>query len=286
MPHQFAEPLTPEEARAVASWDRDLDALAEELLIARQAVTEVRLPASLTATELMRLHEDPDGFARELARPMPRPPQPAARRGTRFHAWVESRFEALRLPMLEPDELPGTDAEIEDERDLEALKEAFERTEYARRTPYRVEAPFQLGLAGRVVRGRIDAVYRVTEGAPGTEATEATAGAEGEEVRYEIVDWKTHRAPTADPLQLAVYRLAWAEQQGVPVESVTASFLYVRTGEVVRPADLPGRAELEHLLTGDDPEESGEGGAFEAAGVSSSTGPGTPSPHRPTGTAG
>ncbi|MFE5207853.1 UvrD-helicase domain-containing protein [Streptomyces sp. NPDC056600] len=288
VPHQFAEPLTPEEARAVASWDRDLDALAEELLIARQAVTEVRLPASLTATELMRLHEDPDGFARELARPMPRPPQPAARRGTRFHAWVESRFEALRLPMLEPDELPGTDAEIEDERDLEALKEAFERTEYARRTPYRVEAPFQLGLAGRVVRGRIDAVYRVTEEKEDTEDTEGLEGEEAaaEEVRYEIVDWKTHRAPTADPLQLAVYRLAWAEQQGVPVESVTASFLYVRTGEVVRPADLPGRAELERLLTGDDPEESGEGGAFEAAGVSSSTGSGTPSPHRPTGSAG
>jgi DNA helicase-2/ATP-dependent DNA helicase PcrA len=271
VPHQFPEPFTPEEARTVASWDRDLDALAEELLIARQAVTEVRLPASLTATELLRLHEDPDGFARELARPMPRPPQPAARRGTRFHAWVESRFEALRLPMLEPDELPGTDAEIEDERDLEALKEAFGRTEYARRTPYRVEAPFQLDLAGRVVRGRIDAVYRETE---------------GEEARYEIVDWKTHRAPTADPLQLAVYRLAWAEQQGVPVESVTASFLYVRTGEVVRPADLPGRRELERLLTGDLPEETGESGTPEGEGVSSSTGSGTPSPRRHAGSAG
>jgi DNA helicase-2/ATP-dependent DNA helicase PcrA len=271
VPHQFADPFTPEEARTVASWDRDLDALAEELLIARQAVTEVRLPASLTASELMRLNEDPDAFARELARPMPRPPQRAARRGTRFHAWVESRFEALRLPMLEPDELPGTDAEIEDERDLEALKEAFERSDYARRTPYRVEAPFQLALAGRVVRGRIDAVYRETE---------------GDRVRYEIVDWKTHRAPTADPLQLAVYRLAWAEQQGVPVESVTASFLYVRTGEVVRPADLPGRAELERLLTGDDPEESGEDGMSVAAGVSSSTASGTSSPRRPTGSAG
>jgi DNA helicase-2/ATP-dependent DNA helicase PcrA len=164
---------------------------------------------------------------------MPRPPQPAARRGTRFHAWVESRFEALRLPMLEPEELPGTEAEIADERDLEALKEAFARTPYAHRTPYRVEAPFQIGIAGRVVRGRIDAVYR--EGEVGTE-------------RYEIVDWKTNRAPTADPLQLAVYRLAWAEQRGVPLERVTAAFVYVRRGEVVRPPDLPGRAELERLL--------------------------------------
>lgn len=228
--------LTPEEARTIASWDRDLDALSGELLRARQTVTDVPLPAALTATQLLRLAEDPDGLAQELARPMPRPPQPAARRGTRFHAWVEARFEELTLPLLEPDELPGSDAEIADEQDLEALKEAFERTEYARRTPYRVEAPFQLTLAGRVVRGRIDAVYRHGDGDGAT---------------YEIVDWKTSRTRTADPLQLAVYRLAWAEQQGVPPESVTAAFLYVRTGEVVRPQDLPDRAALERLLTED-----------------------------------
>ncbi|MEZ7157407.1 UvrD-helicase domain-containing protein [Streptomyces sp. MAD19A] len=228
--------LTPEEARTVASWDRDLDALTGELLRARDTVTEVRLPASLTASQLLRLADDPDAFARELARPMPRPPQPAARRGTRFHAWVEARFEELTLPMLDPDELPGADAEIADERDLEELKEAFERTEYAHRTPYRVEAPFQLSIAGRVVRGRIDAVYRHED--PG----------DGGTVTYEIVDWKTGRGRTADPLQLAVYRLAWAEQQGVPPESVTAAFLYVRTGEVARPERLPGRAELERLL--------------------------------------
>ncbi|MFJ4951133.1 UvrD-helicase domain-containing protein [Streptomyces sp. NPDC088760] len=237
-PHPATAPaaLTPEEARTVASWDRDLDALTGELMRARRTVTDVPLPATLTASQLLRLAEDPDGLAQELARPLPRPPQPAARRGTRFHAWVETRFEELTLPLLEPDELPGSDAEIADERDLETLKEAFERTEYARRTPYRVEAPFQLTLAGRVVRGRIDAVYR---------------HGDGDETTYEIVDWKTSRTRTADPLQLAVYRLAWAEQQGIPPESVTAAFLYVRTGEVVRPERLPDRAALERLLTGE-----------------------------------
>ncbi|MFE9446909.1 UvrD-helicase domain-containing protein [Streptomyces sp. NPDC006739] len=233
VPHQAA-PLTPEEARTIASWDRDLDALTGELLRARRSVTDVPLPTTLTASQLMLLAKDPDGLAQELARPMPHPPQPAARRGTRFHAWVEARFEELTLPMLEPDELPGSEAEIADERDLEALKEAFEATEYAHRTPYRVEAPFQLALAGRVVRGRIDAVYR---------------NGDGDAVTYEIVDWKTGRARTADPLQLAVYRLAWAEQQGVPPESVTAAFLHVRSGEVVRPEGLPDRSALERLLT-------------------------------------
>ncbi|MFD7878010.1 UvrD-helicase domain-containing protein [Streptomyces sp. NPDC059766] len=225
--------LTPEEARTVASWDRDLGALTDELLRARQSVRDVPLPMTLTASQLLRLAADPDGFAQELARPMPRPPQPAARRGTRFHAWVEARFEELTLPMLEPEELPGGEHDIADEHDLQALKDAFERTEYAHRTPYRVETPFQLTLGGRVVRGRIDAVYR-------------HRGAEG--TTYEIVDWKTSRTRTADPLQLALYRLAWAEQQGVPLESVTAAFLYVRDGEVVRPGRLPDRAALERLL--------------------------------------
>lgn len=237
-PHPEDDPvrLTPEETRTLASWDRDLDALTGELLRARAAVTDVPLPASLTASQVLHLAADPDGLAQELARPMPRPPQPAARRGTRFHAWVESRFEELRLPMLDPDDLPGSDAEIADERDLEDLKDAFERTPYAHRTPHRVETPFQLAIAGRVVRGRIDAVYKEDD---------------GDRTTYEIVDWKTSRTRTADPLQLAVYRLAWAEQQGVPPETVKATFVYVRSGEIVRPRHLPDRAALERLLTRD-----------------------------------
>ncbi|EST36728.1 hypothetical protein N566_16140, partial [Streptomycetaceae bacterium MP113-05] len=215
------------------------DALEGELRRARATVRDVPLPASLSASQLMRLADDPDALARELARPMPRPPQrAAARRGTRFHAWVESRFEELTLPMLGPDELPGADEPvgIEDERDLAALKEAFTRTDYAHRTPFRVEAPFQLALAGRTIRGRIDAVYR-----------DDGAGPDGGPA-YEIVDWKTGRRQDADPLQLAVYRVAWAEQRGVPPEAVTATFLYVRTGRLVRPPDLPDRAALERLL--------------------------------------
>jgi DNA helicase-2/ATP-dependent DNA helicase PcrA len=92
-----------------------------------------------------------------------------------------------------------------------------------------VEAPFALVLAGEVVRGRIDAVY-----------------AEG--MGFRVVDWKTNQHQTADPLQLAIYRLAWAELAGVAPESVTASFYYVRSGELVTPDDLPDRAELEAIL--------------------------------------
>jgi DNA helicase-2/ATP-dependent DNA helicase PcrA len=230
------EGLAPDEVVQVAHWDRDIDLLLGELrqfhLPSREAAREVELPASLSATQLLKLAADPAGLARSLVRPMPRPPAPTARRGTRFHAWVESLF--AQQPLLEPDDLPGAaDHDIVDEADLEQLKQAFLRSPYALRPPHAIEAPFQLVLAGRVVRGRIDAVYETGDG-------------------FEVVDWKTNRRATADPLQLAVYRLAWAEIVGLPVERVTAAFLYVRTGEVVRPADLPGREDLERLLSIDD----------------------------------
>ncbi|MFD7080238.1 UvrD-helicase domain-containing protein [Streptomyces sp. NPDC059918] len=227
---------TPEEARAIASWDRDLDALEGELRRTRVAVRDVELPPALSASQLLRLAADEQGFARDLARPMPKPPQPAARQGTRFHAWVESRFDELPLPLLDvldpATELPGSDQDIVDEADLDSLKAAFERSEYADRTPYRMEAPVQLTLAGRVIRGRIDAVYRNEDGS------------------YEIVDWKTGRTTEADPLQLAVYRLAWAEATGTPLDRVAAAFLHVRSGRVIRPRGLPGRARLERILQG------------------------------------
>ncbi|MFG2116522.1 ATP-dependent helicase [Streptomyces sp. NPDC048718] len=237
-----------EDLRTIESWDRDLTALTAELHRSRATTRDVLLPAYLSASQVIRLAADPDGFAKELARPMPKPPQPAARRGTRFHAWVESRFEELPLPLLGPEELPGGEEfagepEIRDERDLEELKEAFDRTPYARRVPYRVEVPVHLSLAGRVVRGRIDAVYRDPE-----------TGA------YEIVDWKTSRLRTADPLQLALYRLAWAEQHGLDPEEVAAAFVYIRTGEIARPRRLPGRAELEALLRGEDRAATGPAG--------------------------
>ncbi|MFF0436313.1 UvrD-helicase domain-containing protein [Streptomyces sp. NPDC004327] len=254
-PRAEARPaLTPEDARTIASWDRDLTSLTAELHRSRATTRDVLLPAYLSASQVLRLAADPDGFAKELARPMPKPPQPAARRGTRFHAWVESRFDELPLPMLGPEELPGGEEfagepEILDERDLETLKEAFGRTPYARRSPYKVEIPVHLSLAGRVVRGRIDAVYR-----------DADTGA------YEIVDWKTSRLRNADPLQLAIYRLAWAEQHGLDPEEVAAAFVYVRTGEVVRPRRLPGRAELEAILRGEPGEgdPAGDGAPFGA----------------------
>ncbi|KAA1421025.1 ATP-dependent helicase [Nocardioides humilatus] len=213
----------------VQQWDDEIARLLEEAARDRAPVTEVLMPSSLSATALSRLRDDPDGFAADRARPMPRQPSAAARFGTRFHAWVEARFGQQEL--FDPDDLPGRgDAGIEDDADLKEVIEAFESGPFATRAPHRVEAPFALVLGGQVVRGRIDAIYDEGDG-------------------YLVIDWKTNTRQTADPLQLAIYRLAWAELTGVPLEQVRAAFYYVRSDELVEPEGLLGREEIEALLT-------------------------------------
>jgi DNA helicase-2/ATP-dependent DNA helicase PcrA len=235
-PAGTVEALTPAEREVVATWDEELSRLLDEARAARSDVVDVPLPPSLSATALARLRDEPEDLAADLARPMPRKPSPAARFGTRFHAWVEARFGQQQL--LDPDELPGrADVGIEDEQDLAELVARFEAGAFADRVPVAVEPPFALVLGGQVVRGRIDAVY--DDRGPGERDRPA---------RYLLVDWKTNRAQTADPLQLALYRVAWAELAGVPVERVRAAFYYVRSGDLVEPEELPGRVELEELL--------------------------------------
>ena len=233
-----ADPAEPDEdldmieAARAADWDVELDRLVAEARADREQAVDVPLPTSLSATALSRLRTEPDAFARELARPMPRQPSPAARFGTSFHAWVEARFGQQDL--FDPDELPGQgDAGIDSDDDLAELIATFERGPFADRAPHAVEAPFALVLDGQVVRGRIDAVY-AEPGDPGG---------------FLVVDWKTSRKDDADELQLALYRLAWAELSGVPLERVRAAFYFVRSGRIVEPESLLGREELEGLVS-------------------------------------
>ena len=217
------------ESSTIVQWDEELERLLVEARADRSGTSEVPMPSSLSVTQMTRLRDDPDGFAADLARPMPRRPSPAARFGTRFHAWVEARFGQQSL--LDPDDLPGRgDLGIDDDDDLRELVARFERGPFGDRVPAAVEAPFALVLAGQVVRGRIDAVYAEPGGG------------------YLLVDWKTNREQTADALQLSFYRLAWAELTGTPLSQVRAAFHYVRTGDTVEPEALWERAQLEALV--------------------------------------
>ena len=45
-----------------------------------------------------------------------------------------------------------------------------------------------------------------------------------------------------------LFRRAWSELRGIPLDRIRAAFYYVRDGEVVTFDDLPGREKLEKLL--------------------------------------
>ncbi|GAB3954040.1 hypothetical protein GCM10027614_60450 [Micromonospora vulcania] len=210
----------------VERWRREADLLlAERAELTRlSGAVEVALPGQLSVTQLVALRRDPAALARVLRRPVPNEPNPYARRGTAFHAWLEQRFGADRL--LDLDELPGAaDADAAPDEALVELQERFLTSEWAERAPVEVEVPFATVIAGVVVRGRMDAVFARPGG------------------RFDVVDWKTGAQPAGPAaevaaVQLAVYRLAWAELAGVPVDRVGAAFHYVRHGVTVRPADL------------------------------------------------
>jgi DNA helicase-2/ATP-dependent DNA helicase PcrA len=224
------EPAEPESAelRRLDELDHDIDLLIAEAAADDSAVQTVPWPATMSATSALALQNDPAQFAHDLARPMPRRPSGGARFGTRFHAWVEAHYGQQTL--LDPTELPGRgDVDLESDEELEQIKEAFRSSPYADLSPAQIEAPFSIVLGGQQFVGRIDAVFSTPDG-------------------FEVVDWKTNQRADADPLQLAIYRLAWAELRGIDPHTVTGAFYYVRLGEVQRFADLPGREELERSL--------------------------------------
>ena len=224
-------------ADQVAQWDRAIEALLARSDESAEPAT-VRLPEVLTASTTLELAGDANGLARRLLRPMPRRRSRSADLGTAFHAWVESRLGVQ--PLITDDELPGAaDEGIQTAEELAVLKESFERLPYAARQPVGLEVPFSIELGGRIVRGRIDAVFPAAPDAPAGQL-------------WEVVDWKTSARDDADPLQLAIYRAAWAEVAGVPIETVGAAFAFVRTARIVRPANLLERAELAELLVGEE----------------------------------
>ena len=186
---------------------------------------------------------DPEALARQLRRPMPRPPAHAARRGTAFHAWVEDHFGSTgMLDFDDPED--SADHWVEDALDLEPMKQSFLASRWADRVPAYIEPPVETTVGGVTLRGRIDAVFR--EGGSPQEPNDPQA-------RWELVDWKTGAVPSGrdlevKSLQLAVYRLAWSRLHGIPLENISACFVYVAHGTERALHNLAGEAELEAIL--------------------------------------
>jgi len=216
-------------------WSHEIDLLVAERNRAASEAQRTPLPQRIPASRFKDYIADPEAVALSLRRPMPEKPYRATRLGTQFHEWVEARFgvsaSAETLDAL-PLEIDGADADgVADAAKLAELQATFERSKWATRKPVDVEIEIHVPFDDRVVICKIDAVY-----------------ADGD--RYEIVDWKTGRAPRdaadleAKQLQLALYRLAYAQWKGIAPDKIDAAFYFVADDTVIRPEHISSESEL------------------------------------------
>ena len=214
----------------ISSWIEDAQALITEHHQRSSGAIEVALPPRLSTSTLVALHEDPQELALNIRRPMPRGQDQYSRRGTAFHLWVERQFTDAAT--LFGDEYLDYLDPLDEDSKLEDLKKAWLSSEFANRTPVRVEVPFETTIAGVLIRGRIDAIYTTADG-------------------YEVVDWKTgsKRLGQSAAVQLAMYRLAWAKLSNTDISKVSAAFHYVPTSVTDRPADLLSEDDLIALVS-------------------------------------
>lgn len=258
-----------------------IELLLEERRRRQEGPLDPEIPTRVPASRFKDYVDDPAAVAEQLRRPMPQRPFRATRLGTLFHHWVEHRStgeaEANALDQLdwpaELDDVLFDDARFDGILDdgavepadpstggstgatgpaprstladasaarLAQLQATFEASEWGHRKPLAVELELHLPLDEHVFVCKLDAVYEIEP--------ESDLGARG--IRYQVVDWKTGRAPRDDrelelrQTQLALYRLAYANWAGVPVEQIDAVFYYVEDDRRIRPDRLYDEAEL------------------------------------------
>ncbi|SOC88479.1 DNA helicase-2 / ATP-dependent DNA helicase PcrA [Curtobacterium sp. 314Chir4.1] len=224
----------------------DIDLLLAERAANRSARHTVVVPHRVPASGFKDYLSDPDTVAERLRRPMPERPYRATRLGTLFHQWVEQRarsggsLETLDAwdgeLDLDPEDVVDASAEPvvtdDDARRLADFQATFARSRWAGLTPIEVEREIHIPFLGHSVVCKLDAVYEI-------------------DGRAEVVDWKTGKAPTGSDdlakrqLQLALYRVAYAEFTGRPLDEVDAVFYFVADDLEVRPTELLDRAGLE-----------------------------------------
>lgn len=198
----------------------ELAALLSELEEDRRPALEI--PVRLSASKIVQLMTDPAGFLDGLERPMPQLYTPSAEVGSQFHAALEDAF------------LSGSELDFsswsEDQKDLGVN---FENSRFATMSPFAVELPIEFAFAGSVVVCKLDAVFETQNG-------------------YEIIDWKSGKAPAGEDLdvraiQLALYRIGLSRFLNVPLERISAAFFFAKEGREIRP-ELPGESELAERL--------------------------------------
>lgn len=221
-----------------AELQQEIQVLLAEAAQKKRPRRAAQLPNRIPASRFKDFIADPLGQLSEIGRPMPQKPYKQTRLGTRFHSMVEHQATRYGQQELFDAELFELDESAEDYVELQQLaqlKANFERSEWGGIQPLAVEQEIHLPLAGKIVVCKIDAVY---------------AAAEGSGYRYQVVDWKTGKAPQTSQehedrlFQIHLYRLAFAELSRVPLESVDAVLYYVSTDTVIRADEIVTREDL------------------------------------------
>ena len=214
----------------------DMQAIINEIK-GKEKYLKVVLPTRLSVSTLLYLAKEPQELALRIRRPMPNHIDKYARRGTEFHLWLENHFNHPSL--ISMDELFNQSlqaVDLQSDAPLEKLQSSWLASGWAAKTPADIEFGFETMIDGILIRGRIDAVYKL------------------ENDKYEVVDWKTGKVKSGDDLetaaiQLAMYRLAYSKLKSVPIENISAAFHYVADNQTVRPADIMNQEQLKALIS-------------------------------------
>jgi len=198
----------------IVQHDDDLGVIAAAM--GHEEPTQPKIPEILSATNYVRVLKG-DLTAWDLSRPLPQRPTAAARLGTEVHRIIEERSRGMST-FPEEHELDEPSEVSEPSRVGEML--AKWKTDYGDRTiatlpsgEPMLELPFTLKKDGKIIRGRIDAVYETEDGG------------------LEIVDFKTGKrfTPSEEADQLTLYREA-LDAIGLAPTSATLTYAFLSAG--------------------------------------------------------
>ncbi|EEH63753.1 Tat pathway signal sequence domain protein [Gleimia coleocanis DSM 15436] len=229
------DPADKQQAELIYTAQRALDAYKKRLADKTIEVSVERLSATSVTSLLLHQKE----FAQRLRRPVPAEPSDAALLGTIFHAWAQTWCQKAGQASAEAEPLQAETAEnsaettVSFDPDTLTQKQKLQLGKLQERakeiftdelsTVVGLEVPFSLKHEQLTIRGQIDVL----------------AKADG---KWRVIDWKTGRPPVLDEKhrennlsshlsgylgQLALYRKAIAQQQGVAENEVEVELIFL-----------------------------------------------------------
>jgi DNA helicase-2/ATP-dependent DNA helicase PcrA len=211
---------------------KDIDLLLMERQESYKQLEEINLPVRIPASSFKDFIADFEATSQRIRRPMPQAPYKQTRSGTLFHGWVEQQFGSGKFF----GEKTSDDSGFENldslaYENIEQLQYNFSKSRFAKMKPLEIEREIQFTIGQNTFICKLDAVFETESGVL-------------------IVDWKTGKAPKNKTdeklrsLQLALYRLAYSQFTGLPIEQIGVSFYFVAEDLELVPEAIADENEL------------------------------------------